>query len=348
MSLPEKQDKAYQQWLVEIKERVQTSQIRAIRTVNNELVSLYWQIGKSILEKQEQLGWGAKVIEQLSKDLRKIFPDMKGFSRTNLLYMRSFAENYPEEEKVQQLAGQLPWFHNCVLLDKVKDEAQRTWYCQQAIEYGWSRNILVHHIETRLFERQGKADVNFADTLPSSQSDLARELLKDPYNFDFLTISKDAHEREVERGLLDNIRDFMLELGVGFAFVGNQYQLDVGGDDYYIDLLFYHLKLRCYVVIDLKTGKFKPEYAGKMNFYLSAVDDMLKHENDNPSIGLVLCRDKNGIAVEYSLKDINKPMGVSGYSLTESLPENFKGSLPTIEEIEQGVEQLTLFEDDDE
>jgi predicted nuclease of restriction endonuclease-like (RecB) superfamily len=335
MSLPTPTNKAYQQWLKTLKEQIQQTQFKTAQRVNSELVLLYWRLGKSILEKQETLGWGAKVVAQLAKDLRRAFPKIKGFSRTNLLYMRAFAEAYNEESFVQQLAGQIPWFHNCILLDRVKDPEERTWYIQQTLKNGWSRNVLAMQIDRGLHARQGTALTNFEQTLPALQSDLAREILKDPYTFDFLGLGDEAQERDIEQALLLHIRDFLLELGVGFAFVGSQYHLEVGGDDFYIDLLFYHLQLRCYVVIDLKTGKFKPDYAGQMNFYLSALDDLLRHPSDAPSIGLILCRDKNEIVVEYSLKGQTKPMGVSGYELTRALPASLKGKLPTVKELEQ-------------
>ena len=324
----------YATLLASIKERIQSAQVRAALAVNRELVLLYWGIGKEILARQKQEGWGTKVIERLAKDLRSAFPHMKGFSRTNLLYMRAFSEAWPEEPIVQQLAGQLPWFHNCTLLDKTKDSEERFWYAHSAIEHGWSRNILVMQIESNLYRRQGKAITNFQATLPKPQSDLAQQLLKDPYNFDFLTLSKDAHEREVETGLVAHIQKFLLELGVGFAFVGRQVPLEVAGKEYRIDLLFYHLKLRCFVVFDLKGGAFKPEYTGKMNFYLSAVDDLLRHPDDKPSIGLILCKQKDGIVAEYALRDMTKPLGVAEFTHLEKLPEEFKGTLPTIEEIE--------------
>ena len=283
---------------------------------------------------QRQQGWGAKVIVRLAKDLKIAFPEMKGFSRTNLLYMRAFAEAYPDEQFVQQLAGQIPWFHNCAIIDKVKDPSEREWYIRKTTEHGWSRNVLVLQIESGLYRRQGNAVTNFARTLPAPQSDLAHELLKDPYHFDFLTLGQEAHERDLEHGLTEHIREFLLELGVGFAFVGSQYHLEVGGDDFYIDLLFYHLRLRCFVVIDLKMKKFTPADAGQMNFYLTVVDDLLRHTGDAPTIGLILCKEKNRIVAEYALRDTRKPIGVSEYRITESLPKELKGSLPTIEEIE--------------
>jgi predicted nuclease of restriction endonuclease-like (RecB) superfamily len=327
--------KDYTEFLQSLKEKITKAQVRAALAVNRELVLLYWQIGREILERQKAQGWCAKVIEQLSKDLRSAFPEMKGFSRTNLLYMRSFAENYPDEHFVQQVAGQIPWFHNCVILDKAKTPEEREFYINKTIENGWSRNILVLQIESRLYERQGKAITNFDLTLPSPQSDLAKQLLKDPYNFDFLTLHDEAVERDLEKALLENIRKFLLELGVGFAFVGSQYHLEVGEQDFYIDLLFYHLKLRSFVVIELKMTEFKPEYAGKMNFYLSAVDDLLRHEKDEPTIGLILCKSKNKFVAEYALRKMESPIGVSEMHWIEKLPENLKGSLPTIEEIEE-------------
>ena len=331
--------KEYAEFLQSLKKRIANAQIKAALSVNRELVLLYWQIGREILERQKARGWGAKVIEQLSKDLRVAFPEMKGFSRANLLYMRRFAETYSNEEFVQQLAGQIPWFHNCKILDKTKTQKEREFYIHKTIENGWSRNILVWQIESKLFERQGKAVTNFDLTLPKPQSELANQLLKDPYNFDFLTLHDEAVERDLENALIENIRKFLLELGVGFAFVGSQYHLEVGGQDFYIDLLFYHLKLRSFIVIDLKMTEFKPEYAGKMNFYLSAVDDLIRHEKDEPSIGLILCKSKNGIVAEYGLRDINKPIGISEMHWLEKLPENLKGSLPTIEELEKGLNE---------
>jgi len=324
----------YAALLASIKERIQTAQVRAALAVNRELVMLYWGIGTEITRRQKAEGWGTKVIDNLGRDLKSSFPEMRGLSPRNLKYMKAFADAWPEEPIVQQAAAQLPWFHNCILLDKVKDPAERLWYIQGAIEYGWSRNILVMQIESDLYRRQGKATTNFQATLPKPQSDLAQQLLKDPYNFDFLTLSKDAHEREVETGLVAHIQKFLLELGVGFAFVGRQVPLEVSGKEYRIDLLFYHLKLRCFVVFDLKGGAFKPEYTGKMNFYLSAVDDLLRHPDDKPSIGLILCKEKDGIVAEYALRDMTKPLGVAEFTHLEKLPDEFKGTLPTIEEIE--------------
>jgi predicted nuclease of restriction endonuclease-like (RecB) superfamily len=265
--------KSYQDLLASLKNQIRTAQVRAALAVNRELVLLYWWMGREIVTRQEAEGWGSKIVERLAKDLHAEFPDMKGLSRTNLMYMRAFSKAWPEEAIVQQAAGQLPWFHNCTLVDKVKDQSERLWYIQQAVQHGWSRSVLVMQIETGLYRRQGKAISNFQATLPSPQSDLAQQLIKDPYSFDFLTLTSEAHERDLEKGLLAHLRQFLIELGTGFAFVGSQVRLEVGGEDFKIDLLFFHMKLRCFIVIDLKMTPFKPEYAGKMNFYLAGRDN---------------------------------------------------------------------------
>lgn len=324
----------YNQLLSELKARVASSRYRAALAVNTELIVLYHHIGLSILTAQEKEGWGAKVIDQLSKDLRSAFPDMKGFSPQNLKYMRKFAEEYTQGEISQQAVDQLPWGHIIVLLYSGLNKEQQKFYMDQAIKNGWSRNMLSIHIETNLYKRQGGAITNFQENLPSPQSDLAQATLKNPYLFDFLSLGDKAHEREVEKGLIAHIEKFLLELGEGFAFLGRQYHLQVEDKDFYVDLLFYHLKLRSFVVIELKSGPFKPEYAGKMNFYLSAVDDLLRRSDDNPSIGLILCHSKVGVLAEYTLRDMTKPIGLAEYRLTESLPENLKTALPTIEELE--------------
>jgi predicted nuclease of restriction endonuclease-like (RecB) superfamily len=323
---------SYAAFLRELKQRIREAQLRASVSINRELVLLYWCIGRDILERQEREHWGAKVIDRLAADLKKAFPEMKGFSLRNLKYMRAFAEAWPEERIMQQLAAQIPWFHDCVLLDKLQGQEDRLWYARATVEHGWSRNVLVHQIEMTLHKRAGAAVTNFGRTLPAPQSDLAQQITKDPYTFDFLMI--DAHERDLEQGLLSHLRDFLLELGIGFAFVASKYRLDVGGTDFFIDLLFYHLKLRCFVVIDLKARAFEPEFVGKMNFYLSAVDDLLRHSDDKPSIGLVICKTKDEIVAEYALRNTTTPIGISEYKLSESLPADLKGNLPTIEELE--------------
>lgn len=326
--------RSYAELLAHIKERISSAQVRAAVAVNRELVLLYWGIGAEITRRQKQEGWGTKVIENLARDLKRSFPDMQGFSARNLKYMRAFAQAWPDEQIVQQVVAQLPWGHNVRLLDKLSSPEERAWYAAQAIQHGWSRNVLEMQIEGGLFRRQGKAITNFGQTLPAPQSDLAQQLLKDPYNFDFLTLSGDARERELETGLLQHIRKFLLELGVGFAFVRSQYPLEVGGEDFRIDLLFYHLRLRCFVVIDLKATPFKPEYSGKMNFYLSAVDDLLKHPTDQPTIGLILCKGKNRIIVEYAMRNMMTPMGVAEFRHLEELSAEFQASLPTVQQIE--------------
>lgn len=330
----------YADWLHDLKTRIHSAQQRAALAVNRELVLLYWQIGRDILARQAEQGWGAKVIERLAHDLRTAFPDMKGFSRANLMYMRAFAEAWPDGEIVQQAVGHLPWGHNLVLLTRLKDPQQRLAYAQSAIANGWSRNVLNIHIETRLLERTGKAVTNFELSLPKPQSDLAHESLKDPYRLDFLGLGKEAGERDIENALVKHVTEFLLELGAGFAFVGRQVMLDVGGDEFFIDLLFYHLKLRCYVVIELKAGKFKPEHLGQLGFYLTAVDRQVKSEQDNPTIGLLLCKSKNKVVAEYALGDKTQPMGIAEYKLLESLPAELQTSLPSIEQIERELGDL--------
>ncbi len=330
----------YAELLEALKARIRSAQVRAALSVNRELVLLYWQIGKDILERQRREGWGSKVIDRLARDLKREFPKMRGFSPRNLKYMRTFAEVYPNEEFVQEVLAQIPWYHNITLLEKVKDPHERLWYVQQTLQNGWSRNVLVLQIENGLYWRQGKAVTNFEATLPPAQSDLARSLIKDPYVFDFLSLGLEAQERDVQRELQNHLRDFLLELGKGFAFVGSQYRLEVGGEDFYIDLLFYQIRLRCYVVIDLKVGKFRPEYAGKMSFYLSAVDNLLRGPADRPSIGLILCRDKNRVVTEYTLRDLHKPMGVATYRVGQALPAELQQTLPTPEELEAQFRHL--------
>jgi predicted nuclease of restriction endonuclease-like (RecB) superfamily len=328
----------YGQFLTELKERIRTAQVRASTAVNRELVLLYWQIGRGILDRQKRESWGAKVIDRLATDLKTDFPDMKGFSPRNLKYMRAFAEAWPEEAIVQEVLAQITWYHNLAILEKVTSPDDRIWYARATVQHGWSRNLLVHQIEAGRVKRQGKAVANFDRTLAEPQSDLARDITKDPYNFDFLTLGDEAKERDLERGLLHHLRQFLLELGVGFAFVGSQYRLAVGTQEFFIDLLFYHLKLRAYVVVDLKMKAFEPEFAGKMNFYLSAVNDLLRHPDDQPSIGIILCKTKDRIVAEYSLREIDQPIGISEYRLAESLPEAMRGSLPTIEELQSELE----------
>lgn len=339
---PPEPPESYPALLAELKQRIQSARLRAALSVNRELILLYWSIGRDILARQRAEGWGTKVIDRLAVDLRRAFREMTGISARNLKYMRAFAEAWPSEEFVQQVAAQLPWGHNTHLLDALKAPAEREWYARQAIHYGWSRNVLVHQIESGLIARQGSALTNFSRTLPAEQSELAQQIIKDPYSFDFLSLGPDIQERDLERGLIEHLRSLIMELGKGFAFVGSQYHLEVGGQDYYLDLLFYHLRLRCFVILELKVEDFKPEFAGKMNFYLSAVDDQLRHADDQPSIGIILCKGRNEVIVEYALRDTSKPMGVAGYRLSPALPEQLKRDLPTAEDLAQEFPAMSV------
>ena len=320
----------------EIKAEIQKAQYQATVKVNSELLLLYYHIGHVI---NKHKVWGNKFIENLSRDLRLEYPDAKGYSVRNLKYMAKLAETYPDKEFVQQVVAQIPWGHNVVIMDKVLPEDERTWYLKACVENGWSRNVLVHQIESNLYARQATADKisNFENRLPAPQSELATQMMKDPYIFDFIPFKADMLERDIENAMVAEITKLLLELGAGFAFLGNQYHLNVGGEDFYLDLLFYNLKLRCYVVIELKTGDFKPEYAGKLNFYLTAVDNILKTEQDAPTIGLLLCKGKNDLIAEYALQDINKPIGVSEYRITDEIPEKFRRQLPSIEDIKNRI-----------
>jgi len=326
----------YAQVLGEIKRRIGEGRLRVTMAANSAMVMLYRDIGRLILERQESEGWGAKVIGRLSADLREAYPDMGGLSPRNLLFMRSFAAAYPDPQVVKQLVSQLPWGHIIRLLQRIKEPDTRHWYVKASIENGWSRNILELQIDARAHERQGKAITNFKATLPPAASDMAAQVFKDPYLFDFLGTADPRREREVEQALVEHIQRFLLELGAGFAFVGRQVHLEFADSDFYLDLLFYHLKLRCYVVVELKAVPFDPGFVGTMNLYLSAVDDLLRHHDDKPSIGLLLCRSKNGLVVEYALRSFKKPIGVAEWEtrIVETLPDALKGSLPTVEEIE--------------
>ena len=324
----------YQSFIEDIKSRILSSRYQAARVVNKEIILLYHHIGTQILKKQKIQGWGSKILENMSKDLKFFFPGMKGFSTRNLNYMRLFAEKYTDLEFVQQVVAQLAWGHIILITYKIDDPEKRTWYIEKAISGIWSRDRLDTEIETDLYSRQGKAITNFQQNLPLEISKDATHLLKSPYNLDFLCLTDDAHEREIEAGMVKHIEKFLLELGDGFAFMGSQYLIRVDNDDYFMDMLFYNVKLRAYVVVELKAVKFTPSFVGQLNFYLSAVDSQMKHPNDNPSIGILLCKSQKGISVEYALRDVNKPIGVAEYRLTESLPEHMKTALPSIEELE--------------
>lgn len=330
----------YKKFLLNIKQQIQQAQVKAVIAVNAELIKLYWSIGNEILTRQNIQKWGAKVVEQLSKDLKSNFPDLKGFSRRNLMYMRQFAENYPDFEFVQQAVAQISWSHNIILLGKCKNKEERLWYAHKSIENGWSRSVLTMQIETDLHSRKGAAINNFQNNLPSVDSDMAEQALKDPYIFDFLNLTEQAHEKDIEKALVDNIAQFLLELGKGFAFVGRQYHINVGQEDFYIDLLFFNIELECYVVIELKTKKFKPEYAGQLGFYLTAVDRQIKKDYHKPTIGLIICKEKDAIVAEYALGHIRNPIGISEYKLSKELESKIKKTLPSIEELEQGLKNL--------
>ena len=329
-------DKNYIEIVKDIRERIIEAQRNALLSVNKELVILYWNVGKIINEKST---WGNKFVENLERDLRLNIPNNKGFSRSNLFNMAKFAKEYPDEQFVHQLGGQIPWRHHTELMDKIKDKAERLWYMKKTVENGWSRSVLIHQIELELYQRQIKVSKvdNFKNTLPSPQSDLVQQATKDPYIFDFVSCAEDVYETQLERALVDNVTKLLLELGTGFAFIGNQYHLEVGSRDFYIDMLFYNLELRCYVVIELKNTEFEPGFAGQLNFYLSVVDDKLKKESDNPTIGLLLCKSKNNLVAEYALNRMTAPMGVSEYKLVKQVPKELENVLPSAEDIKTRI-----------
>ncbi|MFH1258521.1 MAG: PDDEXK nuclease domain-containing protein [Elusimicrobiota bacterium] len=335
----------YGNLLTEIKDRIRKAQVKAVISVNSEMILMYWDIGKIIYNRQQLEGWGAGVISRLSNDIHNELPEIKGFSERNIKFMVQLYKEYELAMSIgkqpvsqldfkKQLVSQIPWGHNILLMQKIKDESMRFWYMEQTIQNGWSRDVLWSMIKNDSFKRQGKSVTNFTLTLPNEQSNLAMQTLKDPYIFDFLTLAEPFQERELETELVKHLEKFLIEMGAGFAFMGRQYHLTVSDKDFYLDLLFYHIKLRCFLIIELKKGEFKPEYAGKMNFYCSAVDDLLKRQTDQPTIGLILCQTKDKIFAEYALRDIHKPIGISEYELTRALPDNLKSSLPSVEEIE--------------
>jgi predicted nuclease of restriction endonuclease-like (RecB) superfamily len=347
----------YQDFFLRLKGQIQTARVKVILSANRQMLELYWWIGNAILNQQNIEGWGSKVISKLSLDLKDAFPDLKGISERNLKYMRAFAVAYPEfvqaalaqipkpehenieNRFVQAKLAQITWYHHITLLDKIKDEKLRYFYIEKTIENGWSRDVMVNQIENGLHLRQGKLQHNFSNTLPAVKSDLARELFKDPYKFDFLQLTQEANERDLEDALINNIYKFLLEMGKGFAFMGRQVHLEKGGQDYYLDLLFYHTKLHSHVILELKIGDFKPEHAGKMNFYLSAFDDDYRTAEDGPTIGIILCKSKNKVTAEYALRDVNKPMGIAEYNLTAAIPADLKAELPSIEDLEIELEK---------
>lgn len=340
MSLIISEIEKYNSFLVDIKTQIKLSQQKAFNAVNQEMISLYFNIGKMINTWQKELGWGAKVVDKLSLDILNEFPNMSGFSTRNLKLMVQFYKEYSNDEFVQPIVAQIPWTHNIILIQKIKDKNIRFWYMEQTLQNGWSKDILSLMINSEVHNRTGNLVSNFSQILPPLESDLVQQSFKDPYRFDFLTITEPFRERELENNLIKHMEKFLIELGSGFAFVGRQYKLEIGDDEFYIDLLFYHLKLRCFIVVELKKGKFKPEYSGQVNFYCSAIDGILAQKDDKPTIGLILCQEKNEIVAEYSLKNMTQPIGISEYQLTEVLPKEFESSLPTIEEIEQELKQI--------
>ena len=327
----------YAEWLTQLKADIRQAQTRAVLAVNAEMIMLYWRIGREIIGRQAAQGWGRGIIPKLAADLRAEFPGVKGFSARNLGYMKALAEAWPSTGILQRVIAKLPWGQNIELLDKLADPDIRLWYAKAAIEHGWSRPILAHQIETRLHERDGRSLNNFAETLPPVRSDMAKAAFRDPYVLDFVNLAADAHERHLEAALTEKIKEFLLALGKGFAFIGNQYHLGFGGEDFYLDLLFYHTRLHCYVVVDLKMVAFKAEFGGKMNLYLSIVDDQLRTEGDHPSIGLILCRGKNGLIVEYALRGMDRPIAVSDYQL---LPPAVAAALPSPEDVKGTLDDL--------
>jgi predicted nuclease of restriction endonuclease-like (RecB) superfamily len=337
------QESEYKAWVVELKSRLRSMQLKAAISVNSALLEFYWELGAEIVERQKSSTWGDGFLKQLSQDLMADFPEMKGFSKRNLEQIRRWyifygSDSSIAQQPVAQLA-QVPWGHNLLIVSKCQSQQEASYYIENSIQYGWSRAVLTHQIESNLWQREGKAIANFSTTLPSPQSDLAQQTLKDPYVFDFLSLTKDYNERDLELGLVEHITQFLLELGAGFAYLGRQIPLQVGDRDFFLDLLFYHTQLHCYVVIELKTGDFEPEYAGKLNFYLKAVDETLRRSGDEPTIGLLLCKNRDRLVAEWALSDVQKPIGISEYQITHDLPTEIRSSLPSIEQIET---ELTL------
>ncbi|WP_127128014.1 PDDEXK nuclease domain-containing protein [Pseudoflavitalea rhizosphaerae] len=345
-------DHSYQEWLVGLKRQIRAAQSKAALQVNRELLTLYWHLGQQIQEKLKVASWGDALIPQLSTDLGRAFPEMSGFSTRNVFYIRKWVSFYSQGSIVPQAAAQLPeqgntvlgliveipWGHHREIITKCKNVTEALFYIQEIINNNWSRADLLRELKGNLYQRKGSAQHNFAATLPQPQADLLRATLKSPYIFDFLTIGKEAKERDLENAMIDQIQRLLLELGQGFAFMGKQYQLKVGNNDFYIDLLFYHSRLHSYLIVELKICPFKPEFVGQLNFYLSVIDQQLKLPSDNPTIGLLLCKSSDKIVVEYALRNLKSPVGVSEYRLTKEVPNDFKGSLPSVEELMKGLQ----------
>ncbi len=332
----------YQSFLKDIKERIRSAQYEALKAVNKELIVLYWDLGKMIVERQDKEGWGKSVVERLAKDLQKEFPGIKGFSVQNLWYMRQFYLTYRDNEKLQPMVGEISWSKHIIIMSKCKDDLEREFYIKMTKKFGWTKNVLIHQIESQAYERFLLNQTNFDQALPEKYRPQAKLAVKDEYTFDFLELGEEHSERELELALINNIRRFLIEMGGYFTFIGNQYRLEVGGDEFFVDLLLYHWKLRCLVAIELKVGEFKPEYAGKMQFYLAVLNDTIRLAEENPSIGIILCKEKNRIIVEYALKDTTQPIGVSTYKITTTLPEELQKYLPSGEEIAKRLEGVEL------
>ncbi|MCG2726798.1 MAG: PDDEXK nuclease domain-containing protein [Elusimicrobia bacterium] len=327
----------YHDFLEDIKQRVRKSQYKALKAVNKELILLYWDIGGKIIDKQMAFGWGKSVVENLAKDLQKEFPGIKGFSARNIWYMRNFYRSYAHNEKLQPLVAEIGWTHNIIIMDRCKKESECEFYITMTKKFGWTKNVLIHHIENKSFKKTLANQTNFNKTIPAEIRKQTKLAVKDEYTFDFLELGEEHYEREMERALINNVRKFLLGMGGYFCFIGNQYRIEIEGEEFFIDLLLYHRQLKCLVAIELKIGNFKPEYAGKMQFYLSAINDKLKMKDENPSIGIIICKEKNRIIVEYALKDVNKPIGVSTYKIKTSLPKKFLKYLPSSKKLAKEV-----------
>jgi len=329
------------EWIAILKAKIRSARNKLAFSINSQVLELYWEIGRDIAEKQQNSNWGSSFVEKIAEELKQDFPEIKGFSRRNIYAILQWYKFYSEKYQfVPQVVAQIPWGHNRLIITKVKNIDEAEFYCRAVVQNAWDRDTLEIQIESKYFLTAGNSTHNFGNTLPAKQSKLATQTLKDPYNFDFLGLENDALEKAIEDELTKNITKFLLELGKGFAFLGRQYKIEIGENDHFLDMLFYHLELRCYIVIELKAGKFMPEYAGKLNYYLSAVDSQLRKPEDNPTIGILLCKKKNKIDVEYALRDINKPMGISEYVLTNAIPDNIKLQLPSVEELERELEKL--------
>jgi len=330
----------YETFLVEIKERIRQAQYDALKTVNKELIKLYRDIGKMIVEKQKKYGWGKSIVENLARDLQKEFPGMKGFSKDNLWRMRKFYLIYSGNEKLAPLVQEISWAHNIIIIERCKDDLEREFYIRMSRKFGWSKNVLIHQIENKTYEKTLSGQTSFEKTLPENLKQQAKLAIKDEYTFDFLELSEEHSEMELERAILTKMNKFLIEMNAMFAFLGNQYRIEINGKEYFIDILLYHRHLKSLIAIELKVSEFKPEYVGKMQFYLSALDDKVRLPNENPSIGIIICKEKDRTIVEYALRDTSKPIGVATYKITSKLPKNLRKQLPSPEQIQKLIEKI--------